>query len=140
MTVPSVAAVLEPRIRNTEVATCGMIELEILFSARSADDIRRTLARLRAGFERLPTEDGDFHRATDVMAELALRGHHRAARIPDLLIAAVAERAGLVLVHYDHDFDRIAEVTGQATEWVVPRGSRPERHVGARRASPSSSG
>ena len=68
-------------------------------------------------------EDGDFYRATEVMGELALRGNHRSARIPDLLIAAVAERASLVLVHYDEDFDRIAEVTGQVTEWVVPRGS-----------------
>jgi predicted nucleic acid-binding protein len=123
MTVPSVAAVLEPRIRSTEVATCGMIELEILFSARGADDLRRTLARLRAGLDRWPMEDGDFYRATEVMGELALRGNHRSARIPDLLIAAVAERASLVLVHYDEDFDRIAEVTGQVTEWVVPRGS-----------------
>jgi predicted nucleic acid-binding protein len=123
MTFPSVAAVLEPRIRNTEVATCGMIELEILFSARSAEDLRRTLVRLRAGFQRWPMEDGDFRRATEVMSELALRGSHRSARIPDLLIAAVAERARLVLVHYDQDFDRIAEVTGQVAEWVVPRGS-----------------
>ena len=43
--------------------------------------------------------------------------------MPDLLIAAVAERAGLSVLYYDEDFDRIAAVTGQPTEWVVPRGS-----------------
>ena len=40
----------------------------------------------------------------------------------DLVIAAVAERAGATLIHYDADFDRIAEVTGQPVEWVVPQG------------------
>ena len=43
----------------------------------------------------------------------------------DLLVAAAAERAGLTVLHYDQDFDLIAEVTGQPTEWVVPRGSVP---------------
>ena len=45
--------------------------------------------------------------------------------IADLVVAAAAERAGLVLLHYDHDFDLIAAVTGQPTEWVVPRGTVP---------------
>lgn len=54
---------------------------------------------------------------------LAERSQHRAVTLPDLLIAACAERAGLTVLHYDADFDRIAEVTGQATEWIVPRGS-----------------
>ncbi len=52
----------------------------------------------------------------------ALRGRHRVP-IPDLIITAAAERAGMVLLHYDAEFDRIAAVTGQAMEWVVARGS-----------------
>jgi predicted nucleic acid-binding protein len=47
----------------------------------------------------------------------------RGRRVPELLIAAAAERRDLVVLHYDHDFELIAEVTGQSTEWVVPRGS-----------------
>ena len=43
--------------------------------------------------------------------------------IPDLLIAAAAEDAGLMVLHYDADFDRIYVVTGQKCEWVVPAGS-----------------
>ncbi len=43
--------------------------------------------------------------------------------LADLIVAAVAEQAGVVLLHYDSDFDRIAAVTGQAAEWVVPRGT-----------------
>jgi predicted nucleic acid-binding protein len=41
----------------------------------------------------------------------------------DLLIAATAERHGVTVLHYDADYDLIAEVTGQLTQWVVPRGS-----------------
>jgi predicted nucleic acid-binding protein len=53
----------------------------------------------------------------------AERSQHRAVPLPDLLIAACAELAGLEVLHYDADFDRIAELTGQATQWIVPRGS-----------------
>jgi predicted nucleic acid-binding protein len=43
--------------------------------------------------------------------------------LPDLLIAAVAERNQVTVVHYDADYDTIAEMTGQPTRWVVERGS-----------------
>jgi len=36
--------------------------------------------------------------------------------IPDLIIAATAELAGLTVLHLDKDFEIIAEVTGQPTE------------------------
>jgi predicted nucleic acid-binding protein len=83
-----------------------------------------TRARRRA----LPFVDlsqSDFDRAIDVLEGLAKAGHHRAAGIPDLLIAAVAERYMLTVLHYDKDFDLISKVTGQAMEWVVPAGSVP---------------
>jgi predicted nucleic acid-binding protein len=53
---------------------------------------------------------------------LASRSQH-GRKVPDLLIAATAEDAGLVVLHYDADFDRIAAVTGQKCEWVVAAGS-----------------
>jgi predicted nucleic acid-binding protein len=59
----------------------------------------------------------------DVMGLLAAANKHRAARIPDLVIAAVAESAEVILIHYDADFDHIASVTSQRTQWVAPRGS-----------------
>jgi predicted nucleic acid-binding protein len=64
----------------------------------------------------------DFDRAIEVMGALALRGRHRVA-LPDLIIAAVAERGSLIVLHYDDDFERIAAVTGQVMEWVVPKGT-----------------
>jgi len=45
------------------------------------------------------------------------------AKIADLLIASAAEAGGLVVLHYDQDFDIIADVTGQSTEWIVPAGT-----------------
>jgi len=71
----------------------------------------------------VPTTDDVCRRALDVQRELAARSEHRGVKIPDLLIAAAAEVAGLTVLHYDADYDRITAVTGQHTEWVVERGS-----------------
>ena len=67
----------------------------------------------------------DVDRAADVMEALARRGQHRAVGLPDLLIAAVVERTGPVVLHYDADYDLVAAVTGQPARWVVPRGAVP---------------
>ena len=64
-------------------------------------------------------------RAVAIQDALAERSQQRGAKIADLLNAAAAEAAELVVLHYDHDFDLIAEITGQPMEWVVPRGTVP---------------
>jgi predicted nucleic acid-binding protein len=76
-----------------------------------------------AGFELVETTQADFDRSIEVMAALAKSGHHRAVSIPDLIIAAVAERASLVIAHYDQGFDQIARITKQPVQWVVSKGS-----------------
>jgi predicted nucleic acid-binding protein len=119
-----VAERLGPLIAEGAVATCGIVMLEVLYSARSAADYA-DVRELLGGLERVPVDDGVFDRALEVQSELAQRGEHRGAALPDLLLAATAEIAGLVVLHYDSDFDRIAEVTGQMTEWVVERGAIP---------------
>ena len=58
-------------------------------------------------------------RAVEVLTLLADRGQHRAPSVPDLIIAATAELAGLTVLHCDKDFDLIASVTGQAAEWLI---------------------
>lgn len=120
---PAVAARLTPLIMSGQVATCGIIELEILFSARNEDELLETKREREQAYPRVPTEEADFVRAEAVMAQLAKKGHHRAVSLPDLLIAAVAERARLVVLHYDSDFDVVAGVTGQPMEWVAPKGT-----------------
>jgi predicted nucleic acid-binding protein len=58
-------------------------------------------------------------RAVEVQLVLAERGQHRAASIPDLLVAATAELGQLTLLHLDKDFELIARVTGQPVERIV---------------------
>jgi predicted nucleic acid-binding protein len=121
---PSVAAVLAPLLVGGSVFTCSVIELEVLFSAKTHADVISTRSHRKA-LPFVELSQADFNRAIDVLERLARAGHHRAAGIPDLLIAAVAERNALTVLHYDKDFDLIGKVTGQPTAWVVPAGSVP---------------
>jgi predicted nucleic acid-binding protein len=118
-----VAARVEPMIVGGLLATCSVTDLELLFSARSGDDHRTRRTDVALRFKHLPTDQRTLDRAVEVQGLLADRGQHRGADIPDLIVAAAAERAGLTVLHYDSDFDLIAGVTGQEVEWVVPRGS-----------------
>jgi predicted nucleic acid-binding protein len=112
------------RLANAELATCAQVRLEILFSARSAEDYDGIAIELQSLIQ-LPCGDDQFERALEVQQSLAhIAGlHHRSVKIPDLLIAAAAEAADAVVWHYDEDFDRIADITGQAMSWIAPRGS-----------------
>ena len=121
---PSVATVLVPRLTAGEVAVSGILELEVLYSARTHQDFVDTRAELRA-YPRLHINEADFERAVAVMELLARHDQHRGAGLPDLLQAAVAERNRITLLHYGADFDLIAAVTRQPTEWVVPPASVP---------------
>jgi predicted nucleic acid-binding protein len=113
---------LEPLLLAGEIATCGIVDLELLYSARDRATYRALVEALR-GMPRAPIDDATLNRALDVQAMLAERSQHRAVSLPGLLIAACAERAELKVLHYDADFERIAELTGQPTQWIVPRGS-----------------
>jgi predicted nucleic acid-binding protein len=124
MTQESVRERLGPIIEAGEAATCAIVDLEVLFSARNHDEIVRIRGRRSLAYRRIPITDEVFDRAMDVQADLARTARHRVP-IPDLLIAAASEAASLTVLHYDGDFDIIASVTGQPMEWVVPRGSIP---------------
>ncbi|MFF2542059.1 PIN domain nuclease [Kitasatospora sp. NPDC058063] len=119
---PTVRSVLRPRIVRGLVAICGAVELEIMHSARSKADALRIREGL-SGFDWLSTPDEVWDRAIEVQALLTSSGNWRALSVPDLVVAATAERHGATVLHYDGDFDMIAAVTGQPTEWVVPPGS-----------------
>jgi len=119
----AVAAVVEPLILDGALATCAVIDLEVLFSVRSGAEHRVERADLELRFGQVPIDRRVLDRAIDVQGLLADRGQHRGASIIDLVIAAAAEHAGLIVLHYDSDFELIASVTGQPTEWVVPKGS-----------------
>jgi predicted nucleic acid-binding protein len=113
---------LAPILEAGEAATCSIIDLEVLYSVRSFEEHRLTRYRRALAYTKVPFTEQVFERAMDVQGELAKSGRHRLP-IPDLLVAAAAEIAHLTVLHYDGDYDTIAELTGQAAEWVVPKGS-----------------
>jgi predicted nucleic acid-binding protein len=120
---PVVAAVLAPLIEAGVVATCGVIEFELGWATRSSAEFDDVRADRAVGYERLATRDEDWRRALDVQASLWRGERMRAVGFPDLLVAAVAERERVTVLHYDGDYDFIAQVTSQPMQWVVPRGT-----------------
>lgn len=103
------------------LARTSMTDLEIGFSARHAEEWDRLVVALGA-FRRIDVEAHHFDRALQVQRQLAADGL-KGRKVPDLLIAAVAEATSLTVLHYDADFDHISAVTGQETQWIVERGS-----------------
>ena len=105
------------------IAVCDMVAMELLTSARDHADFLALEDALGA-CPWMKVESGDWDRARSVYRELARRPlHHRSVKIRDLLIAAMAERTGLMLVHYDEDYERIAAITDQPIRWAAPRGT-----------------
>jgi len=121
LALPGVRAVVQPRAEQGELARAGISDLEIGYSARSASEWDRLASALEL-FDLVETTSAHVRRAKQVQRLLAGK-HQRGRKIPDLLIAAAAEEEGLIVLHYDADFDRIAAVTGQRIEWVLPAGS-----------------
>lgn len=110
------------RLEAGELALCEPVALEILYSARGATYYRQ-LAEELAGVQMLPLRAEATAIALRTQARLAERGQHRGPKPVDLLIAAVAQSSGAVLLHYDRHFDVVARVTGQPAEWLARRGS-----------------
>lgn len=101
-----------------------MVMLEVFASARNGPDFDRMQEEFDA-LRLYQIGQSQWRRAIQVYRELAHQGgtHQRSVGHEDLLIAAAAESAGVELLHYDEDFDRIAAITNQPTRWIVPRGS-----------------
>lgn len=121
---PSIDGWFGAAIESGEICGCDMVALELLHSARNPDEF----AFIEMGLVAMPwiePDAADWHRARAVYRALGNRPGQvqRSVKHADLLIAAAAERAGVMLVHYDSDYDTIASVTSQPTRWVAPRGS-----------------
>ena len=123
-TRPQVREVVEPLLIAGRIATCGIVDLELLYSAPNPATYSELAVALRA-MPRVAVTEAVVDRALAVQAQLAAMSQHRSVPLPDLLIAACAEAAGLTVLHYDADYDRIASLTNQPVQWVVPRGSVP---------------
>jgi len=123
-TDPRVAAAWRRHLEADELVICSQVRLEILFSARSSEDYD-ALAQELSGLPTIPIDASTFERALEVQQLLAHVGglHHRSVKTADLIIAAAAEAAQATVLHYDSDYDRIAELTSQGAQWIAPPGS-----------------
>src|SRR5215211_2928584 len=101
-----------------------MVRMELLYSARNADEFFELSEDLKA-LPECPIGESEWRRALWVYAELAKQGgaHQRSVKHPDLLIAAAAEAAEITVLHYDEDYERIAEISGQPHRWLAAKGS-----------------
>ena len=117
----AVRAVVDPLIAAGRAARAGISDLEIGFSAQNVNEWD-LLARSVGVMSLVETSAAHVRRARQTQRLLAEQ-HLTGRSIPDLLIAAAAEEERLTVLHYDKDFDLIAQVTGQPCEWVVNRGS-----------------
>ncbi len=117
---PQVRQVVEPLAARGQLARARICDLEVGYSARNASQWDHLVVALDA-FEPIETTATHVRRALQVQRLLAERSQ-RCRKIPDLLVAAAAEELGIPVLHYDGDFDLIADVTGQSAEWVVPAG------------------
>ena len=105
------------RIERGLVRITTVTRLEVGYSARSGEDLRSALQN--PPLAAMPVEyqtPAIENRAVEVLTLLADRGQHRAPSIPDLIIAATAELAGLTILHVDKDFEVVAAITGQSLE------------------------
>jgi predicted nucleic acid-binding protein len=110
---------LSELLRTNQVATCAMVMLEVLFTAKNSSTWREMHEEFTLMSRR---ELGDPIAAVNLQGALARRGQHRTP-IVDVLVAATAAEHGLTVLHYDRDFERLSELTGGNHEWVIPAGS-----------------
>jgi predicted nucleic acid-binding protein len=121
---PATHAAFDERVQRGEIATCRQVVLELLLTATDGTSFENLTVGLN-GLRDYPIRRREWDRAADVMAVLLARGAlgHRQVKLPDLLVAAAAESAEVPVLHYDRDFELIAEVTGQPLRALAPLGS-----------------
>jgi predicted nucleic acid-binding protein len=114
---------LADAIEHGRIAACLPFLLEAGCSARAARDHDALLAELLS-LPRFGIDEAVEQRALDAQSQLARIGHHRLPPV-DLLVAATADRHGLSVLHYDHDYDLLAGKTDLrfTSEWLAPPGT-----------------
>ncbi|MEV8308938.1 PIN domain nuclease [Streptomyces flavidovirens] len=113
----------EKPLQEGIIARCPVTEVEFLHSAKNAEHRAELVGNLDDLFGWTPMDDRSYSHAWDVQRQLTAQGRHRSAGAVDLLVAATAELQGLTVLHYDNDFETIASITGQQTQWLMPPGS-----------------
>jgi predicted nucleic acid-binding protein len=121
--MPAVREELEPLMLRAQVGICGVTELEMLYSARNIQERARMKEQLEASLNRVDIPEDIWEQAGEIQEALTEQAQHRAASIPDLIVAATARARGLEVIHYDRDFETIGRYTEQPVRWIVPPGT-----------------
>ncbi len=124
--LPPIAGQWKQAARAGELVGCPVVTLELLYDALDREHVERVAGAL-AGLKQAPITRTVTDTAISAVRELAARGSagaHR-VRVPDALIAAAAAERGFAVLHYDHHYDRLAEVLGFHSQWVAPAGAIP---------------
>jgi len=121
---PELRDAFDAALVDGDLATCDMVRLDLLYSARNASEFAEIREELGA-LDDCPIGKDQWERALWVYERLSARGgaHQRSVKHPDLLIAAAAETADIAVLHYDEDYDHIAAITGQPMRWLAPKGT-----------------
>ncbi|MGQ4598757.1 PIN domain-containing protein [Nocardia sp. R6R-6] len=120
---PTVASVWAGTVQAGRVHICAATETEFLYSSRSLADFEQDRDDLADIYPWQPMPERVWERAREVQYEMAKQGCLRSAGLADLLVAATAELGGLTVLHYDADFETVAQITGQPTRWIAPAGT-----------------
>lgn len=120
---PAVREQWSVALRSRQIATCSITTLELLYAARNADEILELEAD-EATLRDIPITVSVQRAAIGALRELSHKcaGYHR-VKLPDALIAAAAQHAGIGVLHYDHHYDRLSEVLDFDSRWIAAAGS-----------------
>lgn len=119
---PALAGWFNDQVAAGHVLVCDLVIIELTRLAPNEARAREVAERLDA-FASVPMPESAWTRAREIQLALAAGGTHRSVPPADLLMAAAAEGAGVELVHYDRDYERIAAVTDLRASWLVPDGT-----------------
>lgn len=119
---PHLAEWFNAAVASGLVLVCDLVVIELTRLAPSASRAREVAERLEA-FEAIPLPAGLWTDARELQLALAANGDHRRVPPADLLLASAARSAGVALVHYDRDYERIAAVSDLQHAWLVPDGT-----------------
>jgi predicted nucleic acid-binding protein len=121
---PHLATWFNAQVAAGMVLACDLVALELTRLAPNEARAREVAERLEL-FEQVPMPEELWRRTRELQVQLAGNGDHRRVPPVDLLLAACAEAAGVPLVHYDRDYERIAAVSSVEQRWLVTDGSLP---------------
>lgn len=119
---PELANWFNGTVEGGLVLVCDLVILELTRLAPNERRAREIADRL-AAFEAIPMPGELWSRARRTQLALATNGDHRRVPPADLLLASTAEEAGVTLIHYDRDYERIAAASGLRHEWLAPDGT-----------------